>query len=63
MPGDDSIDKTPCAVLVCGGGFFVPRFFGGARPVTKPLAGRVGARIVGTIDGTAHRPRPSNSAA
>ena len=24
--------------------------------MTKPLAGRVGARIVGTIDGTAHRP-------
>ena len=40
----------------------LPRFFGGTRPVTKPLAGRAGARIVGTIDGTAHRPRPSNSA-
>ena len=60
MPGDDSIDKTPCAVL--GGGVFVPRFFGGARPVTKPLAGYGRARIVGTTGGTAHRPRPSNSA-
>lgn len=26
------------------------------RPVTKPLAGRAGARIVGTIGGTAYRP-------
>ena len=26
--------------------------------MTKPLAGRVEARIVGTIGGTAHRPRP-----
>ena len=30
--------------------------------MTKPLAGRTGARIVGTISGTAHRPRPINSA-
>lgn len=30
--------------------------------MTKPLAGRVGARIVGTISGTAHRPHPTNSA-
>ncbi len=30
-------------------------FFGGARPVTKPLAGYGRARIVGTIGGTAHR--------
>nr|DAS04995.1 MAG TPA: hypothetical protein [Caudoviricetes sp.] len=30
--------------------------------MTKPLAGRGRARIVGTIGGTAHRPRPSNSA-
>ena len=28
----------------------------GDDPLTKPLAGRVGARIVGTIGGTAHRP-------
>ena len=32
---------------------------GGARPVTKPLAGYGRARIVGTIGGTAHRPRLS----
>jgi len=44
-------------------GFCVPIFefstvrSGTARPVTKPLAGRVEARIVGTIGGTAHRPR------
>ena len=25
--------------------------------MTKPLAGRVEARIVGTVGGTAHRPR------
>ena len=43
-------------------GFCVPIFefstvrSGTARPVTKPLAGRVEARIVGTIGGTAHRP-------
>ena len=45
-------------------GFMTPGFLGGggARPVTKPLAGRGGARIVGTIGSTAHRPRPSNSA-
>ena len=36
---------------------FPAQIRGGARPVTKPLAGRVGARIVGTIGGTAHRPR------
>ena len=30
--------------------------------MTKPLAGRVEARIVGTIGGTAHRPRPVRSA-
>lgn len=30
--------------------------------MTKPLAGRGGARIVGTIGGTTHRPRPINSA-
>lgn len=30
--------------------------------MTKPLAGRAGARIVGTIGGTAHRPRPIRSA-
>ena len=30
--------------------------------MTKPLAGRTGARIVGTIGGTAHRPRPIRSA-
>ncbi len=29
--------------------------------MTKPLAGRAGARIVGTISGTAHRPRPIRS--
>ena len=40
----------------------MPGFYGGARPVTKPLAGRVGTRIVGTVGGTAHRLRPSNSA-
>ena len=34
----------------------------GDDPLTKPLAGRVGARIVGTIGGTAHRPHPTNSA-
>ena len=34
---------------------------GGARPVTKPLAGRAGARIVGTIGGTA-QPAPIVSA-
>lgn len=44
-------------------GFCVPTFefstvrSGTARPVTKPLAGYAGARIVGTISGTAHRPR------
>ena len=41
---------------------FYAQSYEGARPVTKPLAGRVEARIVGTIGGTAHRPRPSNSA-
>ncbi len=35
---------------------FLAQIRGGARPVTKPLAGRTGARIVGTISGTAHRP-------
>ena len=29
--------------------------------MTKPLAGRVGARIVGTIGGTAHRPPIMNA--
>lgn len=58
-------DRVPFAMPArCG--FMTPGFFwgggGGARPVTKPLAGRVEARIVGTIGGTAHRPRPSNSA-
>ena len=57
-------DRVPFAMPArCG--FMTPGFFlggGGTRPVTKPLAGRVGARIVGTIGGTAHRPRPSNSA-
>ena len=58
-------DRVPFAMPArCG--FMTPGFFlgggGGARPVTKPLAGRAGARIVGTIGGTAHRPRPSNSA-
>ena len=42
--------------------FFPAQIRGGGRPVTKPLAGRTGARIVGTISGTAHRPRPINSA-
>ncbi len=37
---------------------FPAQIRGGARPVTKPLAGRAGARIVGTIGGTAHRPHP-----
>lgn len=36
---------------------FPAQIEGGARPVTKPLAGRPGARIVGTIGGTAHLPR------
>ena len=36
---------------------FPAQIRGGTRPVTKPLAGRVGTRIVGTIGGTAHRPR------
>jgi len=46
-------------------GFCVPIFefstvrSGTTRPVTKPLAGRGGTRIVGTIGGIAHRPRPS----
>jgi len=35
---------------------FYAQSYEGARPVTKPLAGRAGARIVGTIGGTAHRP-------
>ncbi len=49
-------------------GFCVPIFefstvrSGTARLVTKPLAGRAGARIVETIGGTAHRPRPIISA-
>ncbi len=30
--------------------------------MTKPLAGRAGARIVGTISGTAHHPRRIESA-
>lgn len=51
--------QIPCPIL---GTDSLPKFFGGARPVTKPLAGRGRARIVGTIGGTAHRPRPSNSA-
>lgn len=42
--------------------FYGAQIWGGARPVTKPLAGRAGARIVGTISGTARRPRPINSA-
>ena len=41
---------------------FLAGLWGGVRPVTKPLAGCGRARIVGTIGGTAHRPRPSNSA-
>ena len=41
---------------------FYAQSYEGACPVTKPLAGRTGARIVGTISGTAHRPRPINSA-
>ena len=54
-------DRVPFAMPArCG--FMTHRFRGGARPVTKPLAGRVEARIVGTIGGIAHRPRPSNSA-
>ena len=40
-------------------GFMTHRFRGGTRPVTKPLAGRVGARIVGTVGSTARRPRLS----
>ena len=56
-------DRVPFA-MPARRGFMTPGFFwgGDARPVTKPLAGRAGARIVGTIGGTAHRPRPSNSA-
>ena len=38
---------------------FPAQIEGGTRPVTKPLAGRAGARIVGTIGGTAYRPRLS----
>lgn len=41
--------------------FYDAQIWGGARPVTKPLAGRAGARIVGTISGTAH-PAPIMSA-
>ena len=65
--------ETPCVPPSSKGnvgGFFMPdslsrflvRIRAGARPVTKPLAGRAGARIVGTISGTARRPRPINSA-
>ena len=35
---------------------FLAGLWGGACPVTKPLAGYGRARIVGTIGGTAHRP-------
>ena len=38
---------------------FPAQIRGGARPVTKPLAGCGRARIVGTIGGTVHRPRLS----
>ena len=41
---------------------FPAQIRGGARPVTKPVAGRAGARIVGTISGTAHRPHRIESA-
>ena len=65
--------ETPCVPPSSKGnvgGFFMPdslsrflvRIRAGACPVTKPLAGRAGARIVGTISGTARRPRPINSA-
>lgn len=50
-------DRVPFA-MPARRGFMTPGFFlggGGARPVTKPLAGRAGARIVGTIGGTVYR--------
>ena len=40
---------------------FLAGLWGGARSVTKPLAGCAGARIVGTIGGTA-QPAPIVSA-
>lgn len=57
MPGDDPLTK-PRARFSCAG-FLCTQILGGARPVTKPLAGCGRTRIVGTIGGTAHRPRLS----